>query len=68
MNENVFYSAFFCHFEQREQMRYMTVNAAGRQQSVQMKFFARILRTVHSGNEFFVFKEVAVLNSLGDTG
>ena len=65
---NLLQTVLFCHFQQCVQMRVMAVYPAVGKKSEKMQGTAVLLCVFHRQDQLFIFKEVTVLNGLGDAG
>ena len=61
-------TVLFRHFQQRVQVGNVTMDAAVRQKSPQVQLLAGLLGVLHRLQQGGIFKEVAVLDGLGDLG
>ena len=68
MNKYLVKSVSLCHLQQSIHMCIVAVYAAVGQQSVHVQLAAVLLDVLHSLHENFIFKEIAILDRLGDTG
>ena len=68
MYKDLVQSVPLCHLKQSVHMGIVAVNTAVGQQAVHMQLAVVLLNVFHSLHKDFIFKEISVLDRLGDTG